>query len=409
MALPSLFTPLLAFIGLATPAYAILNLRLLSGLGKLGAKRPSPRVPDNPLVSVKPQVPDTPLVTILIAARNEAGRIQKCLDCLLAQDYPPEKLQIVVVDDRSDDATVEILRHYCARRPGRLVTLSISETSPDISPKKNALEKGMGLATGEIILTTDADCVMSPSWVSALVAEFDGDIGLVLGMTSYYRLEGRSRLLWGVEALEFLSYGIVAAALIGLRFPVHGNANNIAYRRKLYDQASGFSSHGHIVSGDDDFLIQSIHRLGLWKIAYSVRPESQVMTEPPLSLRHFWEQRKRWASKCSLYEPKQVAFLGAIFTYYTLILACLGLGAAHASFLWLGLAGWSAKTGMDYWVMHRGTGIFEKRELMAYFPITCLLHIPLIIAAVLAGSFGQFTWKGQKTGRRLRSQPGSGR
>ncbi len=382
-----LFLPVLIFLGVANSIYAYLNFQLLKGLGRLASDRPTP--PSR-----------SPSVTILIAARNEESRIRKCLECLMVQDYDPQKLQIIVVDDRSEDGTAAILQEYVAKRPHGFDPISLSETAPGFSPKKYALSQGLLKATGEIIVTTDADCIMSPAWVSSLVAEFSEDTGLVLGMTSYYPM-GKEDLAWGVQALEFLSYGVVAAALVGLRFPVHGNANNIAYRRKVYDQASGFASHGSIVSGDDDFLIQSIHKLGQWRIRYSVQSESQVQTEPPLSMGQFWEQRKRWASKCSLYAPKQVAFLGGIFCYYAFIPICLLAGTVHRGFLAAGVASWCVKTGTDWLVMRRGTRVFSKRPLMRWFIPTSLLHIPLIIAAVVRGSFGEFTWKGQKHRRKM--------
>jgi hypothetical protein len=248
---------------------------------------------------------------------------------------------------------------------------------------------------------------MGPLWVSSLVEEFSEKTGLVLGMTSYYRLSPNGSSspppFWGTQALEFISYGIVAAALVGLRFPVHGNANNIAYRRKVYDLASGFDGHGRIVSGDDDFLIQSIHALGRWDIRYAVRPESQVQTEPPLTLRQFWEQRKRWASKCGFYKPKQAAFLAAIFLFYSTILTFLVLGPVMGSlglFL-VGLGSWGVKTGMDYLVMRKGLTLFGRKELLSHFTSASLVHIPLIIAAVVAGTLVGFTWKGQIHKRKL--------
>jgi multisubunit Na+/H+ antiporter MnhB subunit len=262
-------------------------------------------------------------------------------------------------------------------------------------------------ARGEIILTTDADCLMGPRWISTLVEQFTGNVGLVLGMTSYYRLPlpggtGKPPRFWGTQALEFISYGIVAAALVGLRFPVHGNANNIAYRRKVYDLASGFDGHGRIVSGDDDFLIQSIHALGRWDIRYAVHPDSQVQTEPPLSLRQFWEQRKRWASKCGFYKPKQASFLAAIFVYYVTILSCLvmGLGLRSPGLFLAGLGSWGIKTGMDWLVMRSGLALFGRKELLRHFASAAVIHIPLIIAAVAAGSVMGFTWKGQVHRRR---------
>jgi cellulose synthase/poly-beta-1,6-N-acetylglucosamine synthase-like glycosyltransferase len=377
----------LTFLGAANLAYVLLSLRLLQGLAKLG--------------EVRPISGEKPAVTVLIAARNEEKHIGKCLDSLLAQTYPPGKLQIVVVDDRSQDATAALLEKYREQAPDRLTVVSLAETPPGVSPKKHALGQGMSQARGEIILTTDADCLMGPGWVAALVENFDEGTGLVLGMTSYYRLPPPEPRFWGTQALEFISYGIVAASLVGLRFPVHGNANNIAYRRKVYDLAAGFSSHGNIVSGDDDFLIQGIHALGTWNIRYAVGPESQVQTEPPLSLRQFWEQRKRWASKCGFYKPKQAAFLACIFLYYALILSFLLVGLGHWPLLLVGLGSFGIKTGMDWLVMRNGLQLFGKRELLRYFGSAAVMHIPLIIAAVIAGTLVGFTWKGQTHKRKL--------
>lgn len=377
---------ILGFLGAANLAYVLLSLQLLKGLVNLGRPRAS--------IGLQPPI------TVLIAARNEEHRIGKCLDALMAQEYPREKLQIVVVNDRSDDGTADILEGFRRREPGRLEVVTILEIPSGLSPKKHALGQGMRIARGEIILTTDADCLMSPRWVSSLAAEFEERTGLVLGMTSYYRLPSPEPAYWGTQALEFISYGIVASALIGLRFPVHGNANNIGYRRRVYDLASGFDSHGRIVSGDDDFLIQSIHALGTWDIRYAVHPESQVQTEPPLSLRQFWEQRKRWASKCGFYKPKQAAFLSGIFLYYATILGCMVLGFGYWPFFLVGLGSWGIKTGMDYLVMRDGLTLFGKSDLMRHFPTASIIHIPLIIAAVIAGSFGEFTWKGQTHRRR---------
>lgn len=384
----------LAFLVAANLAYILLSLRLLKGLDKLAEPRPR-----------SGQATD-PSVTVLVAARNEEAHIAHCLEALFAQTYHRESLQIVIVNDRSEDGTAGILESFRSREPGRLSVVEVTETPAGKSPKKHALSRGMQEARGEIILTTDADCLMGPEWVASLVREFDDRTGMVLGMTSYYRLPAdgpgpKPPPFWGTQALEFISYGIVAASLVGLRFPVHGNANNIAYRRKVYDLASGFDGHGHIVSGDDDFLIQAVHTLGSWDIRYAVSPSSQVQTEPPLSLRQFWEQRKRWASKCSFYQPKQAAFLAGIFLYYALILCFLLIGLGYWPLFLIGLGSFGIKTALDFGVMYRGLGLFGKRDLLRHFPWAAMIHIPLIIAAVIAGSVGSFTWKGQVHRRRM--------
>jgi cellulose synthase/poly-beta-1,6-N-acetylglucosamine synthase-like glycosyltransferase len=379
------------FLGAANGIYALLSGQLVRGLNNLNQpSHPDPR--------------QFPKVTVLIAARNEEFRIRKCLDCLAAQDYPRERTEILVVDDRSTDGTEGILSEYSARIPG-FGYFSIRETAPGLSPKKHALSQGLLRAGGDIIITTDADCIMGPGWIRSLVREFGPDTGLVSGLTTYY--DAGAGLWKRIQDLEFFSYAVVAASLIGLKFPVNGNANNLAYRREVFDSVSGFATHGGIVSGDDDFLIQAIHKQGRWAIRYVVTPESQVRTEPPGDLRLFWEQRKRWASKCSLYQPKQVAFLALIFAYYVSIPLSLAAGIFQRSWLYAGLAGFAVKTACDWLVMRRAAKLFGKESLMSAFLPTAILHIPLIIAAVAAGSFGEFTWKGQ-THRRKVKAPAAG-
>src|SRR3954470_24891359 len=98
MANPMFFPPVLVFLGIANSIYAYLNLKLLKGLDLLAAAKQPPG-PPAPL----------PTVSVLIAARNEESHIRPCLDGLRAQDYDRSRLQIIVVDDRSDDATPDIL------------------------------------------------------------------------------------------------------------------------------------------------------------------------------------------------------------------------------------------------------------------------------------------------------------
>ncbi len=375
-----------ALFSLLNLAYWLLHRNLLRGLANLSRNRSNP---------------DRPSISILLAARDEEAHLADCLLALMAQDYPTERTQIIVVNDRSTDRTPSILAEIQARYPGRIESLTLETTDSTLSPKKYALTLGMAKAKGDIILTTDADCSMGHHWASAMVEQFAPHTGMVMGLASFYPPVNHSRWVWNIQSLEFLSYSVVAASLVGLGFPVHGNASNIAYRRKAFEEASGFASHGHITSGDDDFLLQSVHKLGNWDVKYSVVKETEVFTAPPYDLRHFWEQRKRWAGKCGFYQPRQVIFLSLIFGYYSLILVALVGGLVSRRLRLMGVIGFLVKTLADYRVMRAGTRFFGKPELMEAFVPTALLHIPLIVGAVLFGSSGQFTWKNQKIHSRM--------
>ena len=109
---------------------------------------------------------DAPLVSIIVPACNEAETIAPALATLLAQKYA--NLEIVVVNDRSTDATGEILREMQRRHPG-LIILDIHELPAGWLGKHHALHCGAALAKGEILLFTDADIHMAPDTVARAV------------------------------------------------------------------------------------------------------------------------------------------------------------------------------------------------------------------------------------------------
>lgn len=397
----------------ACAGYALLDLRLLRGLGRLGKTgKGADGVPG------KASSGERPFVTVLVAARDEERNLPGTLDALLAQDWPRDRLQIVVANDRSADGTAAVLADYAARHPGLVETVTVAELPPGMSPKKHALARGLEIARGEWIAVTDADCRMGPEWLAALATEFadapstdatrsprtgsGGPAGMVLGLTAYAEPPGglgAATASEGARALEFVSYGVVASGLIALGFPVIGNANNLAYRRRAFDEAGGFARHGKVVSGDDDFTLQEIHATGRWSIRYCTDPRALMRTAPPEDWARFWEQRKRWAGKTVHYRRAQVVFLSLIFAFYVSITVLLLAGLFHlgnGSWGLLGLAGLAVKTLADYAVMKRGLDLFGLSRLLRFFPLTAALHIPLMIGAFVAGSFGGFTWKGQK-------------
>lgn len=124
-----------------------------------------------------------PLVSVVIAARNEEKNIRPRIENLVRQDYPAEKLEIIVVSDGSNDATVQIVRHLIEeleRSPGRppLKLIEVAENKG----KPYALNLGVAEARGEIIVFADSRQIFDGSAVSALVSNFsDTAVGGVSG------------------------------------------------------------------------------------------------------------------------------------------------------------------------------------------------------------------------------------
>ena len=115
-----------------------------------------------------------PSVTIVVPVFNEEASIGACLDSLLGQEYPHEKLEIIVVDNGSSDRSLEILSTYTQR----LILLNEQRRGP--AATRNT---GIAAANGEIIVFTDANCVAgSDDWLLSLVAPLsERQVGLVGG------------------------------------------------------------------------------------------------------------------------------------------------------------------------------------------------------------------------------------
>lgn len=124
-----------------------------------------------------------PKVSIVVPVKNGASKIKDLLDSLMHVDYDKDKLEIIVVDGKSKDATKEIVSKY----PVKLVI----EEKTGVNVARNTGIKNSG---GEIIAFTDHDCVVPENWVKAIVDNFqDRQVGCVGGKILRYNNDFLSR------------------------------------------------------------------------------------------------------------------------------------------------------------------------------------------------------------------------
>ena len=205
-----------------------------------------------------------PTVAIVVAARDEEATIGRCLDALLAQDYPPERLEIVVADDGSSDRTAAIVRSRMPRRLAvagddapaeppadapRVRLVSVPEATGTLHGKANALHTAIGTTTAEVVLVTDADCAAPPLWARATAAPFaDPAVGLVCGLA---RLDPRpGRPFDRIQALDWTLLIGAVSALAEAGMPATGMGNNMAVRRTVYDATGGYPALPFSVTED---------------------------------------------------------------------------------------------------------------------------------------------------------------
>ena len=337
---------------------------------------------------------EQPLVSIIVAARNEAQNIRNCLAALKRQSYPRAKLEIIIVDDRSEDGTAELVRRE-AKADGRVKLVQISEPCQAMAPKKRALDRGIRSASGEIIMVTDADCLPGENWVQAMIGYFEQDVGLVAGFSP---LEGRAtnRIFHRLMMLDSLSLACVAAGSIGMGVPLTCNGRNLAYRKKVYEQVDGFSRIGHFISGDDDLFLHQVRDRTDWKVRYATDPQTTVPTSPPQHFAAFLNQRIRHASKGKHYSAHLKRALVLVYVLNSLFFFVwpVSLFFSHKLFLAI-LVCWSIKAIAEYSLLRKGATIFLKKKRLRFFLWGAILHIPYVVIFGALGFFGKFKWKGQ--------------
>ena len=100
-------------------------------------------------------------ISVIIPVRNEEESIGDCLGDLANQDYPKELFEIIVVDDHSTDDTLKVISAYQANN---IKVLEFRDENVRSAFKKQAINLGIENATGDLIMTTDADCRMNEKW-----------------------------------------------------------------------------------------------------------------------------------------------------------------------------------------------------------------------------------------------------
>lgn len=259
---------------------------------------------------------DLPPLAILVAARNEEERLPRCLEALLAQDYPADRLAIYVADDHSTDRTADVVRRFQARRMPALVPAGVEEkphenpaaesprvylvTVPDaqghLYGKAHAIHQAVLASSQDLILVTDADCAPPPTWARGMAACFTNeDIGIASGPTDVEtNTPAAGRGLAQLQALDW-SYLLTACAfLVETGNPVTAMGNNMAFRRAAYEAVGGYPALPFSVT-EDYVLFRKIVEETRWRARFSVQPAVRNRTLPLPRLGQVYQQRRRWA------------------------------------------------------------------------------------------------------------------
>ena len=341
----------------------------------------------------KSEIQPAKTVSVLIAARNEEDNIARTIDAILAQNFPKEQLELIIIDDHSTDKTAEIVRTYAAEGV-KLLQLEVGDKLN--SYKKYAIAKAIDMAKGEIIVTTDADCRMGTNWLRSVVQYFDeNDCYMVSSPVVYSEEKDHFEQL---QTLEFLYLIGLGAAGIGNQSPTTCNGANLAYRRSVFFEVGGFKGIDNLASGDDELLLHKVAEKYAHKIGFCKSYDAVVFTDAKPDLKSFISQRKRWASKSTKYKDKRVVALGVSIWLFNLalIISMLAFLWFLPALNWVLLSAIALKIIVEYVFMLPIASFAKRRELLKYIPILSVVHCFYIVYIGIAGNVGKYDWKGRK-------------
>lgn len=330
-------------------------------------------------------------VSILVAARNEAEIIRKTLDDLCAQSYDKALTEIIFIDDHSTDDTAAIIASYASKG---VKLIRLNEDRALNSYKKKAIQTAIGESTGDLIITTDADCRMGKDWLKTIISYYEEkDYKMISSPVAYFE---EKTFFERAQALEFLYLIGLGASTIGNKKPSTCNGANLAYEKAAFYEVGGFKGIDDLASGDDELLLHKMAARYDNHIGFLKHQDAVVYTHAKPTLVEFIQQRKRWASKSTRYKNKAIIVLGvAIWLFNVSILLNIAIGLFDGYYFGLAATQLLIKIFLEFIFLYQVTGFAKRRELLVLLPILNLMHIVYLVYIGVAGNSGKYNWKGR--------------
>lgn len=334
-------------------------------------------------------------ISVVIPARNEVKNIGACIESILAQQYPPELFEIIVVDDHSEDGTAAEVVEYIDRNV-RCIMLAdhVGYDRQLVAYKKAALATGIAHSRGKLIVTTDADCVAPNSWLLHIAALYELKNPVMIVAPVIYTTD--TSVLQLFQLIDFMSMQGITAAAHRLKLGNMSNGANLAFSKTAYDDVGGYDGIDHLASGDDYLLMMKMSKFIPPSISYLKSQHAVVTTAPQLSWKGFLQQRIRWASKSGKYkDPKLTIILLLVYLFNLSFGVLLFAGYDHHMYLYIAGIMLAIKIIAEYLFLIPVARFFRYQWVLRYFAFLQPLHILYIILAGFLGFFGGYQWKGR--------------
>jgi biofilm PGA synthesis N-glycosyltransferase PgaC len=360
--------------------YYLLTVFLIIGLKKAMAKN----------VGDAGAIP-TEKISVIVAFKNEEHNLVALIQSIDAQNYPKECFEVILVDDHSNDRSVLVVREAIKG----LSNFKLITTHWQDSGKKKALTNGVNQVSAGVIVTTDADCIVPPNWLTRINETFYRyQPTLIFGGV---KIIDRKSLFSSLQQLEFSSLIASGAATHSFGKTSMCNAANLAFSKAHFDKVGGYEGNFEIASGDDEFLMRKMLTSYPGSVVFMNHQDAIVSTQPQPTIKAFIHQRLRWAAKL----PHNPSLSTKVLAWYVILfqssyLLLFGLTFTNSISLELSITLFGGKLLLEFLFLRKAVSFLQTKFSFISFFILQFLYPLYVVYVGIASNFISYQWKGNR-------------
>ncbi|MCL9980651.1 MAG: glycosyltransferase [Bacteroidia bacterium] len=340
-------------------------------------------------VKSEPSNSPLPKITLICSIRNEERLLPVFLKNLnKIESENPHHLQYILIDDQSTDNTPQLL-HDFLRSINYADRISVLQTSPEKSGKKQALNLAFQQTQTEWAYVTDADCITNWKAINFLTEAIKSDAKAVFGPVIY---TGNSSFLQAYQILENSALMALGSYQSARNNKTMGNAANMLVHVNSFLKINPFDANLEVAGGDDIFLIEAFNQANI-NVETVTNPNASVYTPVLETWRELWHQRIRWAQKSRFQSQRNTQnsqILMVLFFILLWTITLLYLNFAH----YVELAGmWGTKIIFDVFLLEKITRFYQQKSSIKHRMASSVfqsIYIPII---AFAQFFSKVHWK----------------
>lgn len=325
-------------------------------------------------------------ISVIVTFRNEMANLPSCIRSLIDQTYSRDYFEVILADDHSEDGSSEYAADYCRQNK----RFRYCSPAPEDNGKKDALIRGLQMASYDLIVLTDADCVMGERWLETIAGFYNmHKPEMIIGLVDIIVEKG---FFGRFQELEFVSLTGTGAGAAIMGRPLFCSAANLSFSKACFNTYHD-PLYKNVISGDDTFLMLQLKKDNNKQIMLLKSPSAVVVTQGERSLTGFINQRFRWTSKSRYYRDKDILFTAIVVLIIHIMLVASLVMFVTGLNLWLFPVLLIVKTFLDYSFIKTILKFFGRKTRPGNFIFYEIIYMIYVLLVVVPGLFFRFRWK----------------